>query len=261
LSAGNLHQAAVMREELSPELDTIHEGPDQALAMVLALMISAGQAGDAEQVLAKVRTRVPPEVMGKLEPSVRRLRGLDFNQRLALLEAALPVLVQAGMVPLQRLPPLLREVAMHDGAISFAELAILRAVDAYVQRRVNPKGSVVSPSPMRMQGPVEVFLSALVAASEAQGDAAEAAFRNGARHCNRYLLHAPKHLAAREWDGMALNTALGIFSNLPLPVRKHLFEGALAVVLTDEKVTQHELNLVRAVAAAFNLPMPPLTAS
>ena len=46
--------------------------------------------------------------------------------------------------------------------------------------------------------------------------------------------------------------------HLPLPQKKVIFEGALAVVLADGKVAQEELSLIRVIATSLGLPMPPL---
>ena len=56
----------------------------------------------------------------------------------------------------------------------------------------------------------------------------------------------------------ALEVALDLFMYLPLPQKKVIFEGALAVVLADGKVAQDELSLVRVIAISLGLPMPPL---
>jgi tellurite resistance protein len=55
-----------------------------------------------------------------------------------------------------------------------------------------------------------------------------------------------------------LRGALDLFMHLPLPQKKVIFEGALAVVLADGKVAQDELSLVRVIAISLGLPMPPL---
>ncbi len=65
-------------------------------------------------------------------------------------------------------------------------------------------------------------------------------------------------LAAEEITFESLEKALDLFVHLPPPQKKIIFEGSLAVVLSDGKVEAEELSLIRVIATSLALPMPPM---
>ena len=109
-----------------------------------------------------------------------------------------------------------------------------------------------------MEMPLCVMLSAITYTAAVDPADREAAFQQGARKCNRYMLKQSILLPEETITFEALEAALDLFVHLPLPQKKVIFEGALAVVLADGKVAQDELSLVRVIATSLGLPMPPL---
>ena len=103
-----------------------------------------------------------------------------------------------------------------------------------------------------------MLLSAITYTAAVEPAARESAFQQGARKCNRYMLKESILLPEETITFEALEVALDLFMHLPLPQKKVIFEGALAVVLADGKVAQDELSLVRVIAISLGLPMPPL---
>ena len=259
LSAAAISTAQQIRGQIDQELARLHHSADSARAVLVGLQISASAAGDDAVQLAEVKKRADGGLFRETQSWLSRLRELDLNQRFALFDAALPIAANKDLASLAALHRLLHDLAHSDGVINLEELALLRATAVYLEDRRRPARKVVPLSPAKMEMPLCVMLSAITYTTGVDEPAAQAAaFKQGARKCNRYLLHESLLLPEEVVTFEALEAALDLFVHLPIPQKKVIFEGALAVVLADEKVEQGELSLIRIIATSLGLPMPPL---
>ena len=262
-SIGQVGAAAILSAQeihgqIGQDLERLHKSRDAACAVLIGLQITASAGADDAEQLSLVKARVDGAVYREAEAWLPRLRELDLNQRFALFDAALPMAVARDLDGFASLSALVKELAHSDGSIELEELALLRGMAAYLQARRQPSRQVKPLPPADMEMPLCVLLSAITYTASTEAAARETAFQAGARKCNRYLLHQSILLPEADITFEALEAALDLFMNLPLPQKKVIFEGALAVVLADGKVAQEELSLVRVIAASLGLPMPPL---
>jgi Zn-dependent protease with chaperone function/tellurite resistance protein len=262
-SIGQLSTAAILsaqeiHEQVSNDLDRLHKSREASCGVLIGLQISASaEANDAAQLLM-VKKRLDGAVYRETEEWLPRLRVLNLNQRFALLDAALPMAMGQEIEAFARLADLMHDLAHSDGTIELEELALLRAVVGYLQGRRQPNRQVRPLTPAKMEMPLCVMLSAITYTAAVDPADRKVAFQQGARKCNRYMLKQSILLPEETITLEALETALELFVNLPLPQKRVIFEGALAVVLADGTVAQDELRLVRVIATSLDLPMPPL---
>lgn len=258
VSAAAILSAQEIHGQVGNDLDRLHQSREAACAVLIGLQISASTADDDAAQLLTVKKRVDGAVYRETEEWLPRLRALNLNQRFALFDAALPMAVGREVEAFAPLSDLIHDLAHSDGSIELEELALLRGVAGYLDGRRQPARQIKPLTPAKMEMPLCVLLSAITYTAAVEPADREAAFQQGARKCNRYMLKQSILLPEEDITFEALEAALDLFVNLPLPQKKVIFEGALAVVLADGKVAEEELSLVRVIATSLGLPMPPL---
>ncbi len=258
VSAAAILSAQEIHAQVGNDLDRLHQSREAACGVLIGLQISASAANDDAAQLLTVKKRVDGAVYRETEAWLPRLRALNLNQRFALFDAALPMAVRRDLETFSPLSDLIHDLAHSDGTIELEEFALLRGVAGYLEGRRQPARKIKPLTPAKMEMPLCVMLSAITYTAAVEPADREAAFQQGARKCNRYMLKQSILLPEEDITFEALEAALDLFINLPLPQKKVIFEGALAVVLADGKVDQGELSLVRVIATSLGLPMPPL---
>ncbi len=258
VSAAAILSAQEVHGQIGNDLDRLHQSMDSARGVLLGLSITASSDADDAVQLLEVKKRIDGAVYRETESWLPRLRAMNINQRFAIFDAALPMAVGQDLESFSTDSALLHDLAHSDGEINLEELALLRATTVFVEERRSPAKRVASLAPAQMEMPLCVMLSAIAYTTGADGPAQAAAFKAGARKCNRYMLKEPILLQQETITFEALEAALDLFVHLPIPQKKVIFEGALGVVLSDGKVCQDELSLIRVIAMSLGLPMPPL---
>jgi len=258
VSAAAILSAQEIHGQIGNDLDRLHQSNDSARAVLIGLQVSASDAADDAAQLKMVKGRMDGAVYRELEAWLPRLRALNLNQRFALFDAALPMAAGRDLDTLAQLSQLIHDLAHSDGEIELEEFALMRAVAGYLEDRANPSRKVAPLSPAKMEMPLCVLLSAIAYTAAGEPAEREGAFKDGAKKCNRYMLKEPILLPEETITFDALEAALDLFVHLPLPQKKVIFEGALAVVLADGKIAQEELSLIRVIATSLGLPMAPL---
>ena len=258
VSAAAILSAQEIHGQIGNDLDRLHQSREAAGAVLIGLQISASAVDDDAAQLLTAKKRLDGAVYRETVEWLPRLRALNLNQRFALFDAALPMAVGRDLEAFVPISELIHDLAHSDGSIELEELALLRGVAGYLQGRREPRRKVKPLSPVKIEMPLCVLLSAITYTAAVEPAARESAFQQGARKCNRYMLKESILLPEETITFEALEVALDLFMHLPLPQKKVIFEGALAVVLADGKVAQDELSLVRVIAISLGLPMPPL---
>lgn len=255
LAAQRLH------EQIGSDLARVRNNASSARGALLGLCISASSPEDNAAQLLKVKQRFGDDIQEETRNWLPRLLSLDINQRFALFDIALPLALGRDFAKALVFCELLKELAHSDGKVNFQELALVRGTKIFVRERNSPQaGDISAMHPKQMEMPLCVLISAVAHAACKDANARERAFKEGARKCNRYMLKEAILLPEEMVDFESLETALDLLAKLPSPQKKTIFEGVLAVVLADKKVTRSELCLIRVIAISMGLPIPPLIA-
>ena len=249
----HLPLASGLRERLPAALAAAAREPFGARALACALLL--GDAPEARRRQLEALAGRDPALGGEAGRLASAAGGLSRADRMALLGLSLPAL--DGLSPAQAgaLAADLRPLAAPGAAGTF-ELLVRRAV---LRRLARDAGRPPRPRLRQLDevGPecLEV-LSALAWIGGRDEMAAQAALDAGVRALGagsawRLL---PRDRAGAE----GLDAALAALDEATPAVKARLLEACAATALADRRVGAGEAELVRAVAAALGLPLPPV---
>jgi Zn-dependent protease with chaperone function len=229
--------------------------PFGARALAVAVLLDADPTLRQRQ-LAAVRDPALAVEADRLE---LRLGAVPRQDRLALLDLALPALDGLSPEQARALVQDLATLAAADGRITLHEWALQRLV----RRRVGPLLGARPPAArVRTIEQIEVetleVLSALAWAGSRDPEAAQQALDAGVRALG---IRAPWRILPRDRiDVKRLDAALARLDEAVPAVKARLLSAASACALADVQVTAAESELLRAVAGSLGLPMPALSA-
>jgi Zn-dependent protease with chaperone function len=232
-------------------LSTAARSAFSARAVVFALL-----ASDEPQVRQKqfslVEHNVEPECLAQTLDLSRTVSQLGEGARLPLLDLTLPALRQLSPAQAARFRAVVRAMIEADGRVTLFEFALHRLIE---KQLVPPDQSRREPMEFyainAVRDEAAVLLSALASASSAQTDIA---FEAGARQLDA---QRPPTMVAVPGLG-AIDAALRKLARSSPPVKKRLIDAAAATVAADGEVNVAEAELLRATAAALDVPVPPL---
>jgi len=275
LGAGQVQEAQRLLSAIPDATRTRIRTPEGAMEGVLALVLPT-EGESRERALASITRRLgerPARGAAELQPL---LAGVGAEARLPLLELALPALRslprERGAALRDLIAELLGDEA-HGGRVRPFGFALYHLV-----RRNLPPGVEADPAsrkggstPLsRLLAESGVLLSLLAWSGagaeaggtdgDADGDAAaraEAAFRAGAAHLpgeGKALRLLPQAGTGLE----AVDRALSRLEQAANPARREFLVAAAAVVEADGRIDLAEAELLRAVAEALEVPIPPI---
>jgi Zn-dependent protease with chaperone function len=237
----------------APVAQAAHE-PYGARALSLAMLLDADPAIRTRQLGA---IAAGPTLSAELVRLGAALATVPRDQRLALLDLALPALDTLSADQAARLIQDLATLAAGDGRTTLFEWALQRLV----RRRLAPRlGERPAAARLRAVEQVEVealeLLSALAWAGQRDPEAAQRALDAGVQALQP---GAPWRLLPRERMSSALlDSCLARLEEAEPALKARLLGGATACVLADQRVIAPEAELLRAISATLGLPMPAL---
>jgi len=256
-----LTAAVQRRSELPPALRDAAHSPQDALAVVLAVVLSQ-DIPIRERQIAHLRTRVklPPDAFARFEALASQCARLEPALRLPLLEIAFPALRQRPPEQLRKLRIVVDEILGMNGEINVLDYALGRLLRVLVAEVLSPRARrTVSPKPKLHDLRVEAqtLFAVIAQVGHANEPDARAAFDAGMR---RLLPMAPpEFIPPSDWLN-TLDHALTRFDQLPPAIKQALIEALVVTVAHDRQVTLGEAELLRVVCASLHCPLPPLVA-
>ena len=205
----------------------------------------------------RLQKRAPGRLVRHLTELEARFKTLDLQLRLPILDLALPVLRQMSAVQYAKFKTFVQILVEADARLSFFEFALqqilLHRLGANYQRH---KKEIVYKNITVLAMDAVHILSRLAHVGHRQDVAAQAAFNYG---WSRLNIRDPrwKIKPADKVSFGALRSALQHFAKASPGVKKSLLDACAHCVLHDERVTLEEAELVRAVAYALDIPLPP----
>jgi len=249
--------AASLEQSMAPTLKDAAHSPQDALALVLALLLNSDDAARRQQ-LELIRGRFPDLPPGHIENLAAQLARIDAAQRLPLFELAFPALRQRPQLELRALIGLVDDLVRVDGITRIFDYALSRLLRQQVAEMLAPQHAAQRPAQSlklhALRAELQTLLSLLAQAGHAQEDTARAAYLAGMRRLHTEALpYAPPH----PWVE-PLDHALIRLDRLP-PLVKQELVGALALtVMHDRQITLAEAEMLRVVCALLHCPLPPL---
>ncbi|MGH9332611.1 MAG: M48 family metallopeptidase, partial [Vicinamibacteria bacterium] len=229
--------------------------PAGARAVVLALLASTDPAVREKQYLQmssaddELLDRDTREIRDLLESSPREIR-------LPLLDLALPALRTLSRSQYDAFMEQVESFVRADRQIDLFEYTLSHVLKRHLEPRFQraPPPSVEFYALGALHEECSVLLSAMAHAGQKEGSAAERAFREGAKELDGLSLS----LLPLEQAGLArVRDSLNRLERLAPRLKKDLLRAFIATVAFDRKVTVGEGEVLRAIADALGLPMPP----
>lgn len=242
--------AAVTLDALPEELLAAARDPYAARALAIALLLDANETLRRSQL--SMVSGVDP-VMASLAANFHeQVSSIGPAARLPLLDLALPALHQLTRSQRVQFRQLCDACAQADGRLSPFELAVATILEQQLPAAMSEAPAAQFRSVSAVKDHVAVVLSALASAGgEEQADRAYAV--GGAR---TGIAEMPPRM--RDYDPNALAAALGAMRSASPAVQRRVVDAAAHVVAADRVVRIEEIELMRALCAAFSVPIPPV---
>jgi Zn-dependent protease with chaperone function len=254
--------AAVQRRgELPPALREAAHSPQDALAVVLAVVLSQ-ETRTRERQVAHLRTRIKlaPDAFARFEALASHSARLAPELRLPLLEIAFPALRQRPPEQLRALIILVEEMLRMNGQVDVLDYALGRLLRVQLTEALAPRAGR-PPQPAHklhaLRTETQTLFAVMAQAGHDDERSVRAAFDAGMR---RLLPMAPPEFAPpTDWT-TTLDNALTRLDQLPPAIKQALIEALVLTVSHDRQVTLGEAELLRVVCASLHCPLPPLVA-
>ena len=258
LNAGHLEQARSILERIPGEARTAAREPEGAVALVVALLL-ADEPPIRERQDDVVRQALGAETLGRAIRLREAVRQAGPEGRLPLVELCLPSLRGLDEERADALRKVAGPLSRADGTVDVFDFALFHLLRRALPGGADPASSArVGAGLSRRRTEAETLLSALAWAGAVEEDGATQAFRAGAAEFGASAASALRLQPMAGLDLERVDEALGRMETLPPPDRKKLLSALERTVLADRAVTVDELELLRAVAEALDVPMPPM---
>ena len=271
LGAAQLTAAVQRRSELPPALREAAHSPQEALAVVLAVVLSQ-ELLTRERQIAYLRTRIKlaPDALVRLEALASGGARLEPVLRLPLLEIAFPALRQRPPEQLRALVILVDELLRLDGwneasftsvlDYTLGRLLRVQLTEALTPRAGRPQQPALKLRALRSE--TQTLFAVMAQAGHGDERSARAAFDAGMRQLLPMMTpeFAPPTVNEASVTIATLDLALTRLDALPPDIKQAFIEALVLTVAHDRQVTLGEAELLRVVCASLHCPLPPLVA-
>lgn len=259
LTAAQIANAQTILEGIPGRLRTAAQSPAEARLVLFGLLGS-----DDPQTRARQREIIARhgaedvKLLAELEPELQNVRD---EQRLALVQLALPALRQLSSTQLPTFLETLDELVHADGRVTAFEFAMQRVLTRGLAVGRTPQAATVQYYSFNaVIDEISVVLSVLARASTNDPAIAPRAFAMGAAQI-KLIESKVSYREEAAADLGAFDAALDKLAAASLPIKQRTLVAAAHIVKADGQVLVCEFELLRAIAAALDVPMPPLAAA
>lgn len=257
LTPAQLANAHTLLESVPTQLRDAAHDPNTAPVVLYGLLQATEPAlrATGRQIVANRAGSGASTLLDQLEPA---LAAITPEQRLPLLQLALPSLRQLTPGALDTFVETLDDLVHADGQMSTFEFALQKLVIHTLELRREPGRAITQYHSFNAVGEeLSIVLSALAHAATSDPAFAPQAFAAGASHLK--LVEAKLQFLPREAASLvSLDKALDKLATASLPIKQRTLLAAAQVVGADGRILITEAELLRAIAAALDCPMPPL---
>lgn len=250
--------AATLDQDIAPALKEAAHSPQDAVDLVLALLLGADPALRAVQ-MQRIAARRPMVALGHIENLATQVQRLDTALRLPLLDMAFPALRQRPPLELRNLIGLVDDLTRVNGMTRIFDYALSRLLRQMLAETLAPSARPHARLKLNaLHAEIQILFALLAQAGHAEPAEAQAAFAAGLRRLlpSLTLAYAPP----QPWVE-ALDNALMQLDRLPPLVKQELIAALAETVLHDRRVMLAETELLRVICACLHCPLPSLQAA
>jgi Zn-dependent protease with chaperone function len=248
-STAHVEYARRILEELPGELRVAAGNAEGGRALLAAMLLGEGEVR-AKQ-LAAIRVQAGEAVAARAASFAELMRPLGPRARMPLFDLALPSLKRMEQDARDILRRMLKDLAETDAKVTVGEFVLLTLCERHLGAA--PKGAppVKHRSIDAVAGEAGVLMSLLAHA----GGSGMPAFNAGmtALGLSGGVLRAPAELTIAAVESALYE--LKLLAPLKKPI---LIKACLEVVMADGRLTVAEGELMRAICAALDTPLPPI---
>ena len=254
LTPALLAEASDLHASLPARLLAAARSPAEAPILLFGLLLD-DDASTQRRQLAVIAARAGGDALNLLQSLDPSLRELGPEQKLPLLQLALPALKSLQPSALAPFFETLDTLVHADGRVSPFEFALQKLLLRNLAASRAPATAAVVQiySFQAVAAEIGTVLSSLALAGASDPVAAYAAGT-----AQLPLLAGRLAPPTAMPDLAALDAALDKLATASAPIKHRLLLAAAHVVTTDDQINVEEYELLRAIAATLDVPLPPL---
>jgi Zn-dependent protease with chaperone function len=260
LTPANLAHAENLLAAVPPRLRDAARSSTEAPVLVYGLLLDGDDAMRERQRVI-VATKAGPDarrVLSELEPA---LRSLGPEHRLPLLQLMLPALRNLPPTALSPVLGTLDDLVHADGQVSAFEFALQKILTRTLALGAKPAAAAQQIYSFNaVAAEINVVLSAVAHTANNNEVSATDAFDAGGEQL-KLLEGKLALLAPAACDFIRLDAALDKLAAASGPIKLRVLTACAHIVGADGAILIAEAELLRAIAAALDCPMPPLLAA
>ena len=257
-AAGNVTRekiavAKALLENIPPAVEEkINDRFGATAALLAVLLDSAPQR--REQELAYLRENLSIDVLENIGTIAKELEGVTDAVKIPIVQKAFPHLRTMPKTDYLRLREIILTLMKSDGQIDLLEFTIAGFVinDLDLYFRLVPAPVETLEEPEQIADPFFRVASMLAYAGTDDRAAAQKAFVTAVESLGLPRSPMPNEACTPAEFSQALNT----LSHAKAPLRQKVLEALYALISADGQITEREGELIRAVTAYLNCPMP-----
>jgi Zn-dependent protease with chaperone function len=250
--------AGELRQSIPEILYDAAHSSELSYLLSIALILDPGDRV-LDRQLSLAQEQMGQQRAGLIKQYYDELAKIGPEYRLPLLEIAFPALRRRPPAQLNYLIELAKRMIEVDGEIELYEYCFYRVLVSSLRHAMNP-----SHRPRQRRGarkPVReaaIGLLRIIAHHGHQSnDAGETAFRAGLKIFGDWANAAP-YGPGREFSAKVLDGHLDMLMALNGEGREMLIKAISTVVMSDARLTTIEAELMRAICASLDCPLPPI---
>jgi Zn-dependent protease with chaperone function len=247
--------ASRLLQSLPADVLAAAHDPAQAVALLFALLLVDEAAAAQQHIIEQSPWPAAAATAQSLAP---QLRAAGAHARLPILDVLLPALRELSPAEGRQLYDTAQRLVEADGRVDMFELALLHVVRRHVATdRTDYRPQSGPQAVQELADEAAILLSAVAWSGATRESAAQEAFAAGAANLQpgiRTLALLPRD----RLDVARIDAALGRARTSSAAVRRRLLESCMLGVAHDGRVQTEEAEMLRAVAEAIDLPMPPV---
>jgi uncharacterized tellurite resistance protein B-like protein len=253
----HLSRARLLLRALPDVFQKAARDPFAARAVLLYLVLDQDEeirTKQLEHLKASADRGVYPETLRLIHAK----GNLLTQQRLPLIELALPTLRRISMEQAQRFLKNLNALIRADGKITLFEWCLNHVVAEYLKKcfeKPSEEGPLIQDL-NQVKRDCAVVLSTLIHAAHNQKITPSEVFAEAAGELGQTAMEM---IASDKLSLAELDQSLKVLKRLKPQAKARLIKACTACVLADGRIEQAEEELLRGVAATLSLPMPPLS--
>ena len=258
LTPEQISNAQLLLDSTPARLRAATQTPAEAQVLLYGLLLDEDPATRARQ-RSLVASSSGGDALRTLDELAPSLAALGLAHKLPLLQLALPALRLLPPTALEPFLATLDELVHIDGRVTAFEFALQKLLIRTLALGRTPGDAVVQIYSFNaVVDEISIVLSAMAHTSDNHALAAAEAFAIGAAHI-KLIAHQLTLRDPVDCDVGPLDPALDTLATASLPIRQRTILACAHIAGADGQIRIAEAELLRAIAATLDVPMPPLT--